>query len=250
MTTNARYLCRESMPIYQLHPDFVGFPPRSDFESDRVAVGGDLRVERLIEAYARGVFPWYNEPGKLHWYCPEERCVLPVSSIQVSHSMRSILRKGELMFSMDKAFTEVIEACREGERQGQTWIHDEIVEAYSALHQRGLAHSLEVWLNGRLVGGLYGISLGTLFFGESMFSRHSNASKAALIQLCRFLPSLEINLIDCQVPNDHLLSMGAEVWHRDDFLDSLELAIQRHASTGNWSDAFEQWQRYSTNNVL
>jgi leucyl/phenylalanyl-tRNA--protein transferase len=238
------------MPIYQLHPDYVGFPPRSDFESDRVAVGGDLRVERLIEAYARGVFPWYNEPGKLHWYSPEERCVLPVSSVQVSHSMRGLMRRGELRFTMDTAFTEVIEACREGERQGQTWIHDEIVIAYSELHRKGLAHSLEVWLQDQLVGGLYGISLGTMFFGESMFSRHSNASKAALIQLCRFLPSLEIELVDCQVPSDHLLSMGAEVWHRDDFLDTLEMAIQRPTTSGSWSSAFDHFVSSSTNNGL
>jgi len=238
------------MPIYQLHPDYVGFPPRSDFESDRVAVGGDLRVERLIEAYARGVFPWYNEPGKLHWYSPEERCVLPVSSVQVSHSMRGLMRRGELRFTMDTAFTEVIEACREGERQGQTWIHNEIVIAYSELHRKGLAHSLEVWLQDQLVGGLYGISLGTMFFGESMFSRHSNASKAALIQLCRFLPSLEIELVDCQVPNNHLLSMGAEVWHRDDFLDTLEMAIQRPTSSGSWSSAFDRFVSSSTNNGL
>jgi leucyl/phenylalanyl-tRNA--protein transferase len=238
------------MPIYQLHPDFVGFPPRSEFDSDRVAVGGDLRVERLIEAYARGVFPWYNEPGKLHWYSPEERCVLPVTSVQVSHSMRGLFRRSEFSYTMDSAFSEVIEACREGERQGQTWIHDEIVEAYSALHRMGLAHSLEVWKDGQLIGGLYGVSLGALFFGESMFSRHSNASKAALIQLCRFLPSQEIELVDCQVPNEHLLSMGAEVWHRDDFLDSLELAIKRPTASGSWNDAFSRWQRISTNKEL
>jgi leucyl/phenylalanyl-tRNA--protein transferase len=238
------------MPIYQLHHDFVGFPPRSDFEHDRVAVGGDLRTERLLEAYARGVFPWYNEPGKLHWYSPEERCVLPVSSIQVSHSMRSLLRKSELSFTMDKAFTDVIEACREGERKGQTWIHDEIVQAYATLHQLGVAHSLEVWQQDRLVGGLYGISLGIMFFGESMFSRHTNASKAALIQLCGFLPTLEINLVDCQVPNEHLLSMGAEVWHRDDFLDTLEIAMERPTKKGSWSIQFEQWLGSSTNNNL
>jgi leucyl/phenylalanyl-tRNA--protein transferase len=238
------------MPIYQLHPDFVGFPRRSDFEDDVVAVGGDLRTERLLEAYARGVFPWYNEPGKLQWFCPEERCVLPVSSIQVSHSMRSILRKGEYSFTMDHSFSEVMEACREGERQNQTWIHDEIVDAYTALHRLGFAHSLEVWFQGRLVGGLYGVSLGSMFFGESMFSRHSNASKAALIQLCRFLPTLAVELIDCQVPNDHLLSMGAQVWLRDDFLDSLEISIESKTLAGSWSDDFELWMRGETNNSL
>lgn len=238
------------MPIYQLHPDFVGFPPRSEFEQDMVAVGGDLRVERLLEAYACGVFPWYNDPGKLHWYCPEERCVLPVASIQVSHSMRGLFRRGELSFSMDTCFPQVIEACREGEREGQTWIHDEIVEAYCSLHRLGLAHSLEVWHEERLVGGLYGISLGTLFFGESMFSRHSNASKAALIRLCQFLPTLSIDLVDCQVPSEHLLSMGAEVRHRDDFLDTLEIAMEQPTVKGSWSNQFEQWLTKATNNPL
>jgi leucyl/phenylalanyl-tRNA--protein transferase len=238
------------MPVYELHPDFVGFPPRTEFDSDCIAVGGDLRTERLVEAYARGVFPWYNEPGKLLWYCPQERCVLPVANVQVSHSMRSLFRKGEFSFSVDSSFREVIEACREGERQGQTWIHDEIVDAYSELHRIGVAHSLEVWLQGRLVGGLYGISLGAMFFGESMFSRHANASKAALIKLCQFLPTQGIDIIDCQVPNDHLLSMGAEVWHRDDFLDTLELAMKQQTISGSWKAKFERSTSRETNNML
>ena len=238
------------MPIYQLHPDYVGFPPRSEFDDDRVAVGGDLRIERLLEAYARGIFPWYNEPGKLHWYCPEERCVLPVSKVQVSHSMRSLLRKGDFSFTVDSSFREVIEACREGERQGQTWIHDEIVDAYTELHRIGVAHSLEVWQQGRLVGGLYGVSIGSMFFGESMFSRQANASKAALIELCRFLPTIGIEIVDCQVPNNHLLSMGAEVWQRDYFLDTLELATKHETITGSWKVKFERGTSDETNNLL
>jgi leucyl/phenylalanyl-tRNA--protein transferase len=238
------------MPIYQLHSQHVGFPPRSEFDYDIIAVGGDLQLERLVEAYSRGVFPWYNEPGKLQWFCPDERCVLPVSSVKVSHSMRSLLRKGELTFSMDHSFLEVIEACREGERQHQTWIHDEIVESYTALHGLGLAHSLEVWFQDRLVGGLYGVSLGSMFFGESMFSRHSNASKSALIQLCRFLPTIGIDLVDCQVPSDHLLSMGAEVWHRNLFLDTLEIAIKRNSLAGSWSEGFEHWLQDETNSCM
>jgi leucyl/phenylalanyl-tRNA--protein transferase len=238
------------MPVYELHPDFVGFPPRTEFDNDCIAVGGDLRSERLVEAYARGVFPWYNEPGKLLWYCPAERCVLPVRNVQVSHSMRGVFRKGEFSFTLDSSFREVIEACREGKRQGQTWIHDEIVDAYAELHRRGVAHSLEVWLQGRLVGGLYGISLGSMFFGESMFSRYPNASKAALIMLCRFLPSLGIELVDCQVPNDHLQSMGAEVWHRDEFLDTLEKAMKQPTILGNWKEKLLPSANTETNNVV
>lgn len=238
------------MPIYELHPEFVGFPTRTAFEDDIVAVGGDLRAERLLEAYSRGVFPWYNEPGRLRWYCPEERCVLQVESVEVSHSMRSIFRKGEFTFSMDTVFREVMEACREGEREGQTWIHDEIVESYVALHRLGVAHSLEVWSKSELVGGLYGVSLGNLFFGESMFSRQPNTSKAALITLCRFLPQLDIHLIDCQVPTDHLLSMGAEAWHRDYFLDTLETSMQQLTTSGSWQKRFAEWGASSINNSV
>ena len=238
------------MPIYELHPEFVGFPPRTAFDDDMVAVGGDLRAERLLEAYSRGVFPWYNEPGRLRWYCPEERCVLKVESVEVSHSMRSIFRKGEFTFSMDTVFREVMEACREGEREGQTWIHDEIVESYVALHRLGVAHSLEVWRKSELVGGLYGVSLGNLFFGESMFSRQPNTSKAALITLCRFLPQLGIHLIDCQVPTDHLLSLGAEAWHRDYFLDTLETSMQQLTTSGSWQKRFAEWGASSINNSV
>jgi len=215
-----------------------------------VAVGGDLSRARLLEAYSRGVFPWYNEPGKLRWYCPEERCVLPAASVQLSHSMRNLLNKRELTFTVDNSFRDVVEACREGERQGQTWIHDEIVNAYVDLHQSGHAHSMEVWKSDQLIGGLYGVSLGSLFFGESMFSRQSNASKAALIQLCRFLPTIGIELIDCQVPNDHLISMGAEVWHRDLFLDTLENALRIPSVCDNWQSAFQDFLSGQTNNGM
>lgn len=237
------------MPVYQLHPQWKGFPPRSEFDDDLVAVGGDLSRERLVEAYARGVFPWYNLPGELRWYCPQDRCVLPVASVAISHSMKGILRREEFQFTMDRQFGSVIEACREGVRQGQTWIHDEVIEAYTALHENGLAHSLEVWKEEQLVGGLYGISLGELFFGESMFSRGANTSKAALIRLCQFLPEMGIYLVDCQVPNDHLISMGAEVWHRDDFLDFLEAHMEKPTNIGSWKEPFERWNDARMNNL-
>jgi leucyl/phenylalanyl-tRNA--protein transferase len=143
-----------------------------------------------------------------------------------------------------------MEACREGEREGQTWIHDEIVESYVALHRLGVAHSLEVWRKSELVGGLYGVSLGNLFFGESMFSRQPNTSKAALITLCRFLPQLGIHLIDCQVPTDHLLSLGAEAWHRDYFLDTLETSMQQLTTSGSWQKRFAEWGASSINNSV
>jgi leucyl/phenylalanyl-tRNA--protein transferase len=236
------------MPVYKLHPEFMSFPPRSEFDDDMIAIGGDLKTERLIEAYSRGVFPWYSIPGRLCWYSPVERCVLPVDAVVVSHSMKGLLRREEFRFTMDEQFRNVIEACREGERVGQTWIHDEIVDGYCALHRRGLAHSLEVWKEDQLVGGLYGVSLGAMFFGESMFSRSANASKAALIRLCQFLPEMGIQLVDCQVPNDHLLSMGAEVWHRDDFLDVLELRLDNPTQAMPWQESFDRWNYKRMNN--
>lgn len=229
------------MPIYQLHPDFVGFPERSEFEHDIVAVGGDLSVERLVEAYLCGVFPWYNNPGELHWYCPNERCVLAVDAVKISHSMRNTFNRNFFRYTMDTAFKDVMEACRSGEREGQTWIHDEVVEAYCKLHDIGMAHSLEVWKDDVLCGGLYGVSLGGIFFGESMFSREPNASKAGLIQLCRFLSQLEIHLVDCQVPNDHLTSLGAVNLKRDAFLDQLEVLLQQPMVKGPWDEAFSNW---------
>jgi leucyl/phenylalanyl-tRNA--protein transferase len=177
----------------------------------------------------------------MHWYCPAERCVLPVDAVSISHSMRSLLRRNTLRYTMDTSFMAVIEACREGVRESNTWIHDEIVEAYGELHRRGLAHSLEVWEDKELVGGLYGVSLGALFFGESMFSRRSNASKAALVALCRFLPQMGIELVDCQVPNDHLMSMGAKSMSRDMFLDTLQSALEKNTNAGNWKREFAQF---------
>lgn len=229
------------MPIYRLHPEHYGFPERKEFDEDIVAVGGDLAPGRLIEAYCRGVFPWYNTPGELQWFCPQERCVLPVAAVRVSHSMRNVFNRNAFSFRMDTAFVAVMEGCRGGERIGQTWIFDETVEAYSALHRGGLAHSLEVFKDNELVGGLYGLSVGSVFFGESMFSAAPNASKAALIRLAEFLPSLGISIIDCQVPNDHLLSLGAEVWDRNRFLDCLESWIDLPTEVGSWQEPFEKF---------
>ncbi|MFN5622134.1 MAG: leucyl/phenylalanyl-tRNA--protein transferase [Flavobacteriales bacterium] len=229
------------MPIYRLHPDHYGFPERSEFEQDIIAVGGDLAPGRLIEAYCRGVFPWYNTPGDLQWFSPQERCVLPVDAVRVSHSMRNVFNRNEFSFSMDTAFVQVMEGCRGGDRIGQTWIFDETVEAYSSLHKAGLAHSLEVYKDGVLVGGLYGLSVGSVFFGESMFSAASNASKAALIKLSQFLPSLGITMIDCQVPNDHLMSLGGQVWERNRFLDALEGWIALPTEVGKWETLFQEF---------
>jgi len=222
------------MPIYRLKNEKLWFPDPDEFEGDVVAVEGDLRPERLVAAYSQGIFPWYNDPGEIVWWHPEERCVLHLEKLRVSHSMRNTINRCEFTCTFDRAFEEVIEACREGEREGETWIHDEVVENYIQLHKIGLAHSVEVWKNGKLVGGLYGVSLGSMFCGESMFARESNASKFGFIFLVNQLKQLGWKWIDCQVINDHLESLGAEVISRDLFIAMLRVAMHSETIKGNW----------------
>ncbi len=222
------------MPVYLLD-DTLWFPEPDEFDSDIVAVGGDLRPERLLDAYSRGIFPWYNEPGEIHWWCPSERCVLYTNEFHISHSLRNTLNKNHFQFTFDTAFNEVIEGCREGIRHQHTWILDEMVEAYKKLHLAGLAHSVEVWENGTLAGGLYGVSLGRVFYGESMFSRSKDSSKAALYFLAKDLEEKGWKLIDCQVENDHLVSLGARVITREKFLEELETELKYPTVRGKWN---------------
>ncbi|MCC6601434.1 MAG: leucyl/phenylalanyl-tRNA--protein transferase [Crocinitomicaceae bacterium] len=221
------------MPIYLLNEN-LWFPDASKFEADIVAVGGDLRQERLIEAYRRGIFPWYGEPGNIQWWCPQERCVLYVDEFRLSHSMRNTLNKKKFSFSFDRAFNLVIEGCREGLRQENTWILDEMAEAYTLLHNNGIAHSVEVWEGDHLAGGLYGVSLGHIFFGESMFSRVKDSSKAGLFFLVSELHKRGWKMIDCQVHNDHLESLGARVISREIFLQVLKEELNYPTITGKW----------------
>lgn len=193
-------------------------------EDGLLAVGGDLSQKRLIEAYKRGIFPWYSDESPILWYSPHERFVLFPSELKVSKSMEQVLRSGKFRISMDEAFEDVIKACAEKERAGQdgTWITSDMQQAYTDLHHSGHAHSVEVWMAGRLVGGLYGIRLGRVFCGESMFSDVSNASKSALIWLCRTqMPEL----IDCQVHTAHLESLGARLIARTEYMKYLSAEI-------------------------
>lgn len=231
------------MPIYRLKKESLWFPDADEFEGDVVAVGGDLRPERLVAAYSQGIFPWYNEPGEIVWWHPEERCVLYLDNLHISHSMRNSINKNEFTCTFDRDFNAVIEGCREGEREGETWIHDEVVEAYVQLHKIGLAHSVEVWKNGKLVGGLYGISLGNMFCGESMFARESNASKFGFIFLVKQLKELGWTWIDCQVINDHLKSLGAEVIKRDLYIAMLRVALYPETMKGNWGSPEVYYKR-------
>jgi len=192
-------------------PDEIIFPDPALSDPDGLlAIGGDLSVERLILAYQNGIFPWFSEGDPICWYAPKERCVIFPDQVKISKSMAKIIRDGIFKITKDQAFEQVIRNCAAVKRKDQpgTWITDDMQEAYINLHKHGYAHSIEVWQEGKLVGGLYGIEVKDIFCGESMFSFVSNASKAALIWLCR---TYQYRLIDCQLPNDHLLSLGAEM---------------------------------------
>lgn len=207
----------------------LNFPPVELADADGLlAIGGSLSFERLMNAYKNGIFPWYNEGEPACWYSPDPRFVLFPSSIKVSHSMKGIFKKNEFKFSVDNDFAGVIKNCRQAKRNGEpgTWISDEIEKAYINLFEKGLAHSTETWRNNKLVGGLYGVQMGSVFFGESMFASESNASKFAFINYVKFLEKQGVKLIDCQVYTSHLESLGAEFISRKEFTDLLKKLIR------------------------
>ncbi len=212
--------------------------------SGLLAAGDQLTVERLLEAYPLGIFPWYEEGQPILWWSPNPRATLLPGKIHLSRSMKKVLRQHPYTVSTDRAFSEVIEACAEARNYtSETWITQEICETYTDLHRRGIAHSVEVWDGQRLVGGLYGIALGKVFFGESMFSRESNTSKIALAHLSSQLHSWGFELIDCQVENDHLNSLGAQCIDRYDFNNQLQRLIAPNDTRSQWgqrSNANEQ----------
>ncbi|RME34548.1 MAG: leucyl/phenylalanyl-tRNA--protein transferase [Deltaproteobacteria bacterium] len=221
------------MPVYRLGPDLV-FPPAELAEANGLlAVGGDLSSERLLLAYSMGIFPWFNEGDPILWWSPDPRCVLFPGEVHVSRSLRKVLRRAGFQVSFDQDFDGVIRACAQVrcERGEETWITAEMIQAYRVLFRLGYAHSVEVWKQGELVGGLYGVALGRFFFGESMFSRCSNASKVALVNLCYSLRQAGYLLIDCQLPNPHLYSLGARDLARSRFLSLLSQAGLRPSVT-------------------
>lgn len=228
-----------NMPIYQLPETDLWFPDPGEFEEDVVAIGGDLSPERLTMAYSLGIFPWYNEPKQIVWWCPEERCIIKLDELKISHSMRNLFNKNSYKVTMDKDFRGVLDGCRSGDREGATWLLDEMVEAYEELHAAGVAHSVEVWHQEKLVGGLYGLSLGHVFYGESMFSGAPNSSKYGFISLVQFLKAKNWKFIDCQVFNDHLGSLGAAIIERQDFLELLHEELQHETIVGSWSNDFQ-----------
>ena len=188
-----------------------------------LAIGGDLSMQRLLSAYKNGIFPWYSEGQPILWWSPDPRCVLEPSKIKISRSLSRTLRKNQFQVSYNQAFTEVIRACAEPrEAESGTWITNDMTQAYLALHKAGYAVSVECWHNCKLVGGLYGIAIGKVFFGESMFSRISDASKVALVNLTQTLNAKGFRLIDCQVHSSHLQSLGAEPMRRELFATILD----------------------------
>lgn len=216
-----------------LEPDNLDFPPANEALADPnglLAVGGDLSPERLICAYRNGIFPWYEAGQPLLWWSPDPRTVVAPQGIHISRSMRRFLRRSDFIITFDRDFPAVIRACAEPrDYTDATWITPSMQRAYIELHRGGHAHSVEVWQAGELVGGLYGVGLGKAFFGESMFSRRSNASKTAFIALAQHLHRLGCELIDCQMPTDHLNSLGAVEIPRGDFLRQVRLLSQQPA---------------------
>ena len=213
------------------------FPdPREAKEEGLLAFGGDLRPERLLSAYAQGVFPWY-ESNPILWFSPDPRMVLVPRNLRISRSLKKTLRQNLYTVSLDTAFERVIRACAEIPRFGQdgTWITPEMIDAYVGLHHMGYAHSTEAWRDGELVGGAYGISLGSVFFGESMFATESDASKVAFASLVQQLEAWEVGLVDCQMSTPHLASFGATEWTRDMFLDALARGTEQPTRMGPWS---------------
>lgn len=223
------------------------FPPTAtalDTPNGLLAWGGGLEPERLLAAYRRGIFPWYSDGQPLLWWSPAPRCVIRPQHVYVSRRTRRRFNSGRFELTLDRAFTDVVSGCASSRRDDEgTWITEELAGAFAALHRRGCAHSLEAWHNGELVGGIYGLALGRAFFGESMFARRTDASKIALVALCRLLARHGFELLDCQVENPHLLRMGAESWPRERFETVLARLVDEPVDAAFWRKPLpaERW---------
>ena len=222
--------------IPKLSKSSYSFPnPRVADKKGLLAWGGDLKQDRVLSAYMQGIFPWYNASDPILWWSPDPRLVLHPKDIKISKSLKRSMRKFEVKF--DTNFKEVMKNCRSTrvENGEDSWINTELIEVFSALHVEHFAHSVETYFEGELVGGLYGVYLGGMFCGESMFSVKTDASKAALVALCAKVVELEGDFIDCQIPTPHLISMGAKEIKRDDFLDMAKKSLETKSYFGNWS---------------
>ena len=226
----------EAMTVYLL-PEEPYFPPVYEAEPDgQTAIGGDLSVKRLLQAYASGIFPWFREGEDIFWYSPDPRMILFPDQFKVTDSLKRVIRGGQFTVRFDTVFELVIQGCASVPRPGQdgTWISEEFVNAYIELHKCGFAHSVEVFYKNKLAGGLYGVSLGAAFFGESMFFTMNNASKVAfhaLVERCR---QYGFKFIDCQLETAHLLRFGASLIERKDYLSMLEASLKERTIKGLW----------------
>jgi leucyl/phenylalanyl-tRNA--protein transferase len=200
-----------------------------------LAIGGDLSTTRLVRAYSQGIFPWYNPDEPILWWSPDPRAVLTPDGMRVTRSLEKSLRRTDYAVTLDTAYADVLRACADTRRRSRgTWLGSDMRRAYEELFAKGYAHSVEVWRQGQLIGGLYGVALGRAFFGESMFSRANDASKIALFWLCEQLKSWQFRLVDCQVSSDHLRSLGAIDVSRERFLNLLRPAVEQPGRTGLW----------------
>ncbi len=212
------------MPVFRLRKGMIGFPDPTLAEPDGLlAVGGDLSVDMLLLAYSNGIFPWFNEGDPVLWWCPHERFIIRSENIHVSKSMKKFLRQHDACIMLNRYFADTMHRCRlKREFNEGTWITDDMERAYNELHRAGYAASVESYIDGELAGGLYGVCIGTNFFGESMFSEKENGSKTALIMLARYVAGLGFRMIDCQFRTDHLASMGGETISYDEYLGLLK----------------------------
>ena len=224
------------MPIYLLSEQLVFPPPELARYDGLLALGGDLTPERIILAYRMGIFPWYSKGEPILWWSPDPRLVLYPNELYISKSLKKLLKQNRFAITFDKAFKDVISACskpRPNKTDG-TWLVDEMIEAYVKLHELGIAHSVEAWSGNSLAGGLYGVSIGKCFFGESMFTIENNASKAAFVFLTCQLKAWGFDFIDCQVTTDHLMRFGAVEIPRKDFLSQLNASLAHRTHQGTW----------------
>lgn len=214
------------------------FPPvhrALDDPNGLLAAGGGLGVARLLDAYARGIFPWFNDGDPVLWWCPDPRTVLPADAVHISHSLRRRLRRRNYEITMDRAFSDVMRACAEPRRdETGTWLIPAMMRAYQRLHDAGAAHSIEVWIDGELAGGLYGVALGRMFYGESMFSRKTDGSKIAIVALAAQLTRWGFPLIDCQMPTGHLATLGATQLSRRQFVRVVERLVKQPPIPSPW----------------
>ncbi len=225
--------------MWQWLTEKIEFPPLHTADADGIlALGGDLSSERLILAYNSGIFPWFNDDEPVVWWSPPERFVIFPEKLNISKTMRQVLRKKIFKVTFDKNFPLIIKNCQQQNREGQegTWITQDMQDAYNLLHKKGVAHSVEVWQDDQIVGGLYGLIIGGVFCGESMFAHRSNASKAGFITLVKTLQNYGLALIDCQTYTQHLGSLGAEMIQRDEFVKILNQEKTKKLLPENWGD--------------